>query len=70
MSDSIRDRIEARIDELEALMRLGKFGDAEVLLPSITKFMSILTEDQRDFVNAVRVAIGKNLNWTEKIIPK
>jgi predicted transcriptional regulator len=65
MSDSIRDRIEARIDELEALMRLGKFGDAEVLLPSITKFMSILTEDQRDLLGAARLAIAKNLDWTE-----
>ena len=63
MSDSIRDRIEARIDELEALMRLGKFGDAEVLLPSITKFMSILTEDQRDLLGAARLAIAENLEW-------
>lgn len=64
MSDSIRDRIEARIDELEAFMRLGKFGDAEVLLPSITKFMSILTEEQRDLLGAARLAIKENLEWT------
>lgn len=64
MSDTIRDRIEARIDELEALMRLGKFADAELLLSQITKFTSILTEEQRDFVNAVRVATKNSGDWT------
>ena len=65
MSDSIRDKIEARIDELEAFIKLGKFGDAEVLLPSITKFASVLTEEQRDLLGAARLAIAKNLDWTE-----
>jgi hypothetical protein len=63
MSDSIRDRIEARIDELEAFMSLGKFGDAELLLSHITKFTSILTEEQRDLLGAARLAIAENLEW-------
>ena len=64
MSDTIRDRIEARIDELEALMRLGKFADAELLLSQITKFTSILTEEQRDLLGAARLTIKEKLEWT------
>ena len=65
MSDTIRDRIEARIDELEALMRLGKFADAELLLSQITKFTSILTEEQRDFVNAAKFSLSEPLDWAK-----
>ena len=61
---AIREKIEARLDELEALMKVRNYADAEELIPSIAKFTSVLTEEQRDFVNAVRLAIEENLDWT------
>jgi len=61
---AIRERIEALLDELEVLLKNGKNTEAEELLPSITKFTSVLTEEQRDFLNAVRFAVAKNLDWT------
>jgi hypothetical protein len=64
MSGSIRDRVEARLDELEALMKASNYAEAEELLPSITKFASVLTEEQRDFLGAARLAIAENLDWT------
>ncbi len=60
----IRQKIEARLDELEALMKARNYAEAEELLPNITKFASVLTEEQRDFLNAVRFAIAENLDWT------
>jgi hypothetical protein len=61
---AIRQKIEARLDELEALLRDRNYAEAENLLPSIAKFTSVLTEEQRDFLNAVRFAIAENLDWT------
>ena len=61
---AMRDKIEARFDELEAFMRAGNYAKAEELLPRITKFASVLTEEQRDFLGAARLAIAENLDWT------
>jgi hypothetical protein len=64
---AIRQKIEIRFDELEALMKARNYADAENLLPSITKFTSVLTEEQRDFLGAVRFAIAENLDWTHQL---
>ena len=61
---AIREKIEARLDELEALMKARNYAEAEELLPSITKFASVLTEEQRDFLGAARLAIKEDLEWT------
>jgi hypothetical protein len=61
---AIRQKIEARLDELEALMKAGNYAEAEELIPSIAKFMSVLKEEQRDLLNTVRFAIAENLDWT------
>ena len=61
---AIRQKIEARLDELEALMKARNYAGAAELLPSITKFASVFTEEQRDFLGAARLAIAENLDWT------
>ena len=61
---TIREKIEARIDELESLMKARNYAEAEELLPSITKFASVLTEEQRDFLGAASLAIAENLDWS------
>ena len=60
----IRKKIEARLDELEDLIKARNYAEAEVLIPSIAKFTSVLTEEQRDFLGAARLAIAENLDWT------
>ena len=62
--NAIRQKIEARLDELEDLIKARNYAEAEELIPSITKFTSVLTEEQRDFVGAARLAIADNLDWT------
>jgi hypothetical protein len=61
---AIREKIEARLDQLEAMMKARNYAEAEELLPSITKFASVLTEEQRDFIGAARLSIAENLDWT------
>jgi hypothetical protein len=61
---AIRKKIEARLDELEALMKARNYAEAEELIPSISKFTSVLTEEQRDCIGAARLAIAENLDWT------
>jgi hypothetical protein len=60
----IRKKIETRFDELEVLMKARNYAEAEELIPSIAKFTSVLTEEQRDFLGAVRFAIAENLDLT------
>jgi hypothetical protein len=61
---AIREKIEARLVELEALMRARNYAEAEDLISSIAKFTSVLTEEQRDFLGATRLAIAENLDWS------
>lgn len=61
---TIREKIETRFDELEVLMKARNYAEAQDLLPSITKFASVLTEEQRDFLGAASHAIAKNLDWS------
>ncbi len=61
---AIRQKIEARLNELDELMKARNYADADELLPTIAKFTSVLTEEQRDFIGAVRLAIAQNLDWT------
>ena len=60
---SLRNKIESRISELEELLKLGNYEEASLLIPNITKFITILTEEQRDFINAARHAISHSIPW-------
>ena len=60
----IREKIEARLDELEVLLKNGKNTEAGELLPCITKFTSVLSDEQRDFIGAARLAIAEDLDWS------
>ena len=59
----IKEKIEARLDELDVLLKNGRYTEAEELLPSITKFTSVMTEEQRDFMGAAKLAIADKIDW-------
>jgi len=64
---TIRQKIEQRMDDLENCLKMQThlkeptaIGD---LLESISKFYSILTEDQREFVQCARLAVLDQRHW-------
>lgn len=59
----LKQVIEERIDQLEILLKSGNYEEAILLIPNITKFISILTEEQHDFINAARYAVDNNKEW-------
>jgi hypothetical protein len=64
---NIKEKISARMDELEASLIAGKhlvFG-AEVnqLIASIAKFTSVLSSAERDFLNAAKMAVANKNPW-------
>ncbi len=60
---NLKSKIESRISELEELLKLGNYEEASLLIPNITKFFSILTEEQREFINAAKYAISHSIPW-------
>lgn len=67
---TIRELIIARFDQLESALIAGKHlesgSDAQEvdnLINSIAKFMSVLSDAERDFINAARMALEDKLEW-------
>ena len=66
----IRKKIDNRLDNLEVALKAGKhlkdgdeFLEVLKLIESIAKFWSILTDAERDFINASRYAIEEQKEW-------
>ena len=64
---TIRQRIEDRLNLIEQMLILQQHlsDSAEVLdaLASVSKFYSVLSEEQREFVHAARWAIEEQKEW-------
>jgi len=68
MSDAnIRTRIEHRIDRLELILNeqvhLRDLQSVDALIESISKFYSILSDDDREFLQCARLAVLDQLPW-------
>lgn len=67
---TIKELIIARFDQLESVLIAGKHLESESdaqevdnLINSIAKFMSVLSDAERDFINAARMALEDKLEW-------
>ncbi len=64
---TIRQRIEERLNLLESMLssQMHVSDPSEVLdaLASVSKFYSVLSEEQREFVHAARWAIEEQKEW-------
>jgi hypothetical protein len=72
MTETIKEKIKSRLDELEANLKNGKHllpnDEAEIvevykLTESISKFWRVLSDEERDFVQVARIAILEQLEW-------
>ncbi len=63
----IHDKIEKRLDALEAALRQQRhISDPEPVLDiiaSVSKFWTILKDEDRDYVNAARFALVEKRPW-------
>lgn len=71
MKTHLRDKIEHRLDALQADMIANKHIEdptniVAVLVQArdIAKFWSVLSEEQRDFIQCVRIAVEEQSLWT------
>ena len=73
MTETIREKIKSRLDQLEAKLKSGKHlldlaSEDEILeiyklTESISKFWRILTDDEKDFIQVARIAILEQKPW-------
>jgi hypothetical protein len=73
MTETIKEKIKSRLDELEAHLKSGKHlledaSEDEVveiyqLIESISKFWRVLTDEEKDFIQVARVAILEQKSW-------
>ena len=64
---TIRQRIEDRLNLIEQMLisQMHLSDPSEVLdaLASVSKFYSVLTEEQREFIQAARLAVDEQKEW-------
>lgn len=72
MTETIREKINSRLDKLEADLKNGKHllpnDETEIvevykLTESISKFWRILSDDEKDFIQCARIAILEQKSW-------
>lgn len=73
MTETIKEKIKNRLDELEASLKAGKHllecaSEEEMLevyklTESISKFWLILSDDEKDFIQCARIAILEQKSW-------
>lgn len=70
MKTHLRDKIQSRLDALQADMAANKhIEDAKSIVSilvqtrDIAKFWSVLTEEERDFIHCVRHAVEEQVEW-------
>ena len=59
---NIREKIASRLDELEKLMNAKDIEGIQRLLPSISKFYSMLSEEEREYIQAARIRISERVS--------
>lgn len=65
----LRSKIELRLDEIEDLMNsnshLANPEELDEKVSNVSKFWSVLSEEDRDFIQGVRWAIEEKVKWKD-----
>ena len=63
----VRDKIKARMDQLQEMMEsnkhLEKQFEVDDHISSITKFWSVLSDEDKDYIHACRHALEYQSRW-------
>lgn len=63
----VRDKIKVRMDELQAMMESNKHLERQFevdnKISSVTKFWSVLSEEDKDYIHACRHALEYQMKW-------
>ena len=63
----LRDKITIRMDHLQALMEsnshLNRRDYVLEVIASVSKFWSVLSEEDQDYIHGARYVIDENLEW-------
>jgi hypothetical protein len=66
---NIHNKIEQRLDALEAALKqqrhISEPDRVLEIIASITKFWAALSDEDRDYVNAVKFALEEQRTWTQ-----
>lgn len=66
-SDNLRDKINTRMDQIQEMMEsnvhLSDPDKVEAVISSVSKFWSVLSEEDRDYIHGARFAIEKKAEW-------
>lgn len=61
------EKINTRLDELQLLLdnqtHLSDFEKVIECIESVSKFWSVLDDEQKDFIDCARYAIDKQIEW-------
>ena len=64
---SIKEKINERLDVLQSKLKNGNHLDnpseIEELIESISKFWSVLEDEDREYIQAARYAIDNKMDW-------
>lgn len=68
---TVREKIQRRLDDLEAKLQAGEHLDSVqglitvlVAIDSVSKFWRVLTDEERDFLHAARLAVEEEREWS------
>ena len=63
----VRDKIKARMDQLQEMMEanrhLEKQFEVHAQIDSVTKFWSVLSDEDKDYIHACRHALEYQSKW-------
>ena len=63
----VRDKIKVRMDELQAMMESNKHLERQFevdnKISSVTKFWSVLNDEDKDYIHACRHALEYQMKW-------
>ena len=64
---TVKDKINERMDKLQAWMEgnhhLENQDDVLDIIESVSKFWSVLSEEDRDYIHGARYAIEEKMEW-------